>query len=60
MARNAKDYAIEFGGYLAEAARNFQAAMNSGDPGWRDEAWAALSSAIYEFEKRAAKARANV
>ena len=54
--RDAKDYAIEFGGYLADAARNFQVALNSGDPSERDDKWKALSSAIYEFEKRRDKA----
>lgn len=56
--RDAKDYAIEFGGYLAEAARNFQVAINSGDMDQRSDSWKALNSAIYEFEKRANRARA--
>lgn len=32
MERTAKDYAIEFGGYLADAARNFQFALNAASP----------------------------
>jgi hypothetical protein len=58
--RSPKDYAIEFGGYLAEAARNFQVALNSNDPEDRAEKWSALSNAIYEFEKRRDKALANL
>lgn len=57
--RNAKDYAIEFGGYLAAAARRYMASVNrevipEGDTEC-GEAWRGLKSAIYEFEKRAAR-----
>jgi len=54
--RTPKDYAIEFGGYLAKAARRYMDAVNrevipEGDEEC-NEAWRGLKSAIYEFEKR--------
>jgi hypothetical protein len=57
--RSAKDYAVEFGGYLAQAARRYMNAVNrevipEGDTEV-GEAWRALESALYEFEKRAAR-----
>lgn len=57
--RDAKDYAIEFGGYLAVAVRRYMASVNreiipEGDTEC-SEAWRGLESAIYEFEKRVAQ-----
>lgn len=64
MQRTDKDYAIEFGDYLATSAEAFLKFMNeSGTPakapdqhGLTDH-WHGLQGAIYEFRKRAAKAR---
>jgi hypothetical protein len=58
--RSSKDYAIEFGGYLAAAARRYMDAVNreiipEGDEEV-GEAWRALRSALYEFEKRVRRA----
>jgi len=57
--RGAKDYAIEFGEYLAKAAEQFMdeqnRAMQAGelpDAGY----WLALRRGIYEFRKQAALA----
>ena len=58
--RTAKDYAIEFGGYLAKAAEDFMAEQNrawEAEEPPNPEYWSALQSAIYEFRKRAEKAR---
>lgn len=60
--RTDKDYAIEFGGYLANAAERFMQHHNekvyptaeNADVGV--ELWRGLKSAIYEFRKRAKKA----
>jgi hypothetical protein len=58
--RDAKDYAIEFGGYLAASAERFMVVVNqcngdlTGDE--PSDAWQALQSAIYEFRKRADRA----
>jgi hypothetical protein len=56
--RTDKDYAIEFGGYLASAAEHFQDVMQAELAGDHDQdavgdAWRGLDSAIYEFRKRA-------
>lgn len=60
--RSDTDYAIEFGGYLADAAERFMAEQNraaaSGDEPC-SEHWSALQSAIYEFRKRADRAAAK-
>lgn len=56
MERTPEQYAIEHGRYLADAARNLQVAINARDDTQISEAWGALSSAIYEFEKRADRA----
>lgn len=70
MQRDDKDYAIEFGEYLAKAAERFmdsenavEAARMLSDFGAEQdasadhsEAWRSLESAIYEFRKRAARA----
>jgi hypothetical protein len=58
--RTPKDYAIEFGGYLAQAARRYMDSVNrevipEGDTECTD-AWRGLGSAIHEFEKRARRA----
>jgi hypothetical protein len=57
--RTAKDYAIEFGGYLATSAERFMdevgRSQETGEPIDAD-IWSGLQSAIYEFRKRAAKA----
>lgn len=53
--RDAKDYAVEFGGYLAQAAENFLVACDARpkpDAPIDVDAWKALNSAIYEFRKR--------
>jgi hypothetical protein len=61
LGRDDKDFAIEFGEYLAHAAELFMTAIDtddlnvSGDT-FRDH-YRALSSAIYEFRKRAARAK---
>jgi hypothetical protein len=65
MQRDDKDYAIEFGRHLVVAARAFMDAHNNAEMAReKDEeqdgdaltdAWRGLSSAIYEFEKRAAR-----
>ena len=63
--RDAKDYAIEFGGYLADSASNFLDALNKsrtfanvGQDEYMDH-WRALQSAIYEFRKRQNRAAAT-
>jgi hypothetical protein len=70
MERDDKDYAIEFGEYLAKAAREFMEAHNDiqraqmlSDFGAATEAearvteaWRSLEGAIYEFRKRATRA----
>ena len=63
--RSDKDYAIEYGEYLAKASERFQHTVNVAmqaivegddiDHDLTNEAWSALSSAIYEFRKRAAR-----
>ena len=63
--RSDKDYAIEHGEYLAKASERFQQTINvamraivEGDDIDHDstnDAWSALSSAIHEFRKRAAR-----
>lgn len=66
--RDAKDYAIEFGEYLAKAAQNYLNLVdaqpsstlgNADAEDWLREARGQLWSAIYEFRKRAAKASIN-
>lgn len=70
MARDDKDYAVEFGEYLAKAADRFMGAVNAlqaarmtSDFGAEceaepehTEAWRGLREAIYEFRKRATRA----
>lgn len=68
-ARTPADYAIEHGEYLATAAQDFLIAVNNYDAAQdgeggedvareaRSEHWTALHSAIYEFRKRAARAK---
>jgi hypothetical protein len=61
LGRTDKDFAIEFGEYLAKAAEHFQDVMQAERAGDYDQdavgdAWRALDSAIYEFRKRATKA----
>ncbi len=57
--RSDKDFAIEFGEYLAQAAEIFLAAIDTDDLNVNGETfwdhYKALSSAIYEFRKRAAR-----
>lgn len=63
LGRTDKDFAIEFGGYLANEAERFMRHHNSQDNLTATEAdkgverWSALSSAIYEFRKRAERAK---
>ena len=58
--RDAKDYAIEFGGYLADAAYDYAKTINEAQFNNAIEAdeisdsYRALQSAIYEFRKRRA------
>lgn len=52
--RDAKDFAIEFGRYLANAAEEFIATIND-TPNDYSDAWRGLERAIYEFRKRADK-----
>jgi hypothetical protein len=65
LGRSDKDFAIEFGGYLANSSDRFLDAVQGylrGDEGGDDllaERWKALDSAIYEFRKRAKKAGAT-
>jgi hypothetical protein len=54
LRRDDKDFAVEFGGYLADTAERFLNTVNS-PTGIADGR--ALASAIYEFRKRAAKAK---
>lgn len=69
MARDDKDYAIEFGEYLAVAAKRFMDACDAveaaqmlsdfgaatlAEPEY-SEAWSKLGEALYEFRKRAAR-----
>lgn len=68
--RTDKDFAIEFGEYLATAAENFMDSINAFDQacmqgdflaqsvaeGDKSDGWSALRDAIYEFRKRASKA----
>lgn len=70
MARDDKEYAIEFGEYLAKAAERFMEAVNAlqaarmlSDFGAEmkaepehTEAWKGLGEAVYEFRKRATRA----
>lgn len=64
LGRTDKDFAIEFGGYLANEVERFMRHHNSqgnltaaeADEGV--ERWNALRSAIYEFRKRAERAKA--
>lgn len=57
--RDAKDFAIEFGGYMATSADRLMAYLST--PGAVDATQATdllddLRSSVYEFRKRAAKA----
>ena len=52
--RSPKDYAVEFGNYLARSAQRFMDTLNSG--GVTADDWDDLRSSIYEFRKRAVKA----
>ena len=61
--RDDKDYAIEFGRYLATAAERYMSAVNdyvlSGRPASVDgmsDCWRGLQSAVHEFRKRADRA----
>ena len=61
MARTDKDFAVEFGGYLADSAEQFMAVLNKTrafanvpQDQYIDH-WRGLQSAIYEFRKRADK-----
>jgi len=63
--RDAKDYAIEFGEYLATAAESYMSAadvristkIGVGEQEALAERFVALRSAIYEFRKRAERAK---
>lgn len=61
--RSPKDYAIEFGHYLADAAEQLIAEMNRAAKAEEEpcpDHWRALESAIYEFRKRALRAEHGV
>jgi hypothetical protein len=65
LGRDAKDFAIEFGEYLAKAAEHFQEMLQAEPVGEHDysalhDAWRGLHSAIYEFRKRAAIANTRI
>jgi hypothetical protein len=53
--RTPKDYAIEFGEYLAKAADRYLSAVNAWEDYDEGDARRSLESAIYEFRKRAAR-----
>jgi len=57
LGRGDKDFAIEFGGYLARAAERYLIAVNAWEDCDEGDARRALESAIYEFRKRAAKVK---
>ena len=64
-ARTPQDYAIEFGGYLADRAVTFLRLMEEPDmgadnPDHQAEVYRALRSAVYEFRKRAARCAPDV
>ena len=52
LGRDAKDFAIEFGGYLADAVEGFLEACWQGKETIDPEIHRALQSAAYEFRKR--------
>jgi len=70
LGRTDKDFAIEFGEYLATAADDFMAAVNHHEAAQRlsdfdaeqaaadalTDHWKALQEAVYEFRKRASRA----
>lgn len=66
LGRDDKDFAIEFGEYLATSAEHFMAQHNhyiaaigrkeNPDGESISDAWRGLQSAIYEFRKRATRA----
>lgn len=61
LGRTDKDFVIEFGEYLAQSAELFLTAVDMDDldvdgDGFLDH-YRALESAIYEFRKRAARAK---
>ena len=63
--RTPQDYAIEFGGYLADRAVTFLRLMEEPDmgadnPDHQAEVYRALRSAVYEFRKRAARCAPDV
>lgn len=63
LGRDTKDFAIEFAGYLANAAEQYQDAVQAylrGDDGADElmgERWRKLDSAVYEFRKRAERTK---
>lgn len=61
--RSPKDYAIEFGRYLADAAEQLMAEQNRAAEAEEtpcSDHWRALESAIYEFRKRALRAEHGI
>lgn len=68
LGRSDKDFAIEFGEYLANSVDLFMQVENkfraleldgddtAADHDERADAWGAMRSAVYEFRKRAARA----
>ncbi len=61
--RSPKDYAIEFGHYLANAAEQFMTEQNRAmraDELPDGNYWLALNSALHEFRKRALRAEYGV
>ena len=59
--RDEKDFAIEFGEYMAKAAEQFRDLVQTTMPQECTIAdhWHRLNCAIYEFRKRAAKVKTN-
>ncbi len=61
--RSPKDYAIEFGRYLADAAEQFLVELNRAAVAEEmpcTDHWSALESAIHEFRKRALRAERGI
>jgi hypothetical protein len=56
LGRTDKDFAIEFGEYLAKAADATLALRDDMDPDEITETWERLRSAVHEFRKRARRA----
>jgi hypothetical protein len=56
LGRDAKDFAIEFGEYLADAVERL---LNAERCILDSDEWLVLNTRVYEFRKRAARAKAE-